>query len=226
MLTESEMPHPPFRFFPVRIRKYVRLPAPKAYESILSLLREEIRAKKLLSSFSEETFVEGKIGRIFGATVKVKVIGENEVTDLDITFLYRSTILSSLLIFAAVLGIEIALGTVIPDFATTLLTTFAFAIIFLSAYKANSSALKFLNILNETLPHVEREYARMVLIEERKRWQLEKKDVDALYRRLCEKHVKTWGNIRVLEYKVAEYMKQGLTREEAIIKTAEEEGIY
>jgi len=51
------------------------------------------------------------------------------------------------------------------------------------------------------------------------------KDVKKLYDKLVKKYLKTWGNINILEYKISEYIKLGLTREEAIRKTAEEEGI-
>jgi len=65
-----------------------------------------------------------------------------------------------------------------------------------------------------------------MLAESRKRWQADPRSANALYKRLLEKHIKVWGDAHVLEYKISEYVKIGLTREEAIRKTAEEEGIF
>jgi hypothetical protein len=90
---------------------------------------------------------------------------------------------------------------------------------------ANNSAVSFLDMVNKTLPFVEKEFAHKALLADRERWKAQPQDTDTLYKKLNEKHINTWGDTKILEYKIAEYQTLGLTRNEAIRKAAEEEGI-
>jgi len=204
--------------FPSRSRKYVRLGAKEAYESIVFLLRENLKADMMEGKQTEPLSVKAKMGGALGVAVEVRVFPEGGVSALELSFSYRNLLLSSFFVFTAVIAVSLVLQTAIP--------LVGLALVPVLGYRMNSSARSFLDALNEALPHLERESARRALNEDRKRWQLEPKDADGLYRRLREKHTKTWGNTNVLEYKIAEYERQGLTRDEAIRKTAEEEGIY
>jgi len=204
--------------FPSTLRKYVRLGAEEAYESIVFLLRENLKADSVESKQTEPLSVKAKIGGTLGVAVEVRVFPEGGVSALEFSFSYRQLLLSSIIVLTAWIAASLVLRTAIP------LVGLAFILVL--GYRVNYSARSFLDIVNEALPHLERESARRALIEDRKRWQLEPKDTNSLYQRLREKHVKTWGNTNVLEYKIAEYESQGLTRNEAIRKTAEEEGIY
>jgi hypothetical protein len=208
----------PFLIFPSRTRKYVRLTPKQAYDSVIHLMRENLGAESIESEQTETPYVKARIGGAFGVTVDFQVFPEGGVSALEIRFGYRTFLILVSIVLIAAVGLSLILGTWIPGIGT--------ALIFPLAYKVNFTALRFLDALNEALPHLEQEYARRTLIEERKRWQIEPKDTDALYRRLCEKYIKTWGNTNVLDYKIAEYESQGLTHNEAIRKTAEEEGIY
>jgi len=204
--------------FPSTLRKYVRLGAEEAYESIVFLLQENLKADSVESKQTEPLSLKAKIGGALGVAVEVRVFPEGGVSALEFGFSYRQLLLSSIIVLAACVAVSLVSRTAIP------LVGLAFILVL--GYRVNYSARSFLDIVNEALPHLERESARRALIENRKRWQLEPKDTSDLYQRLREKHVKTWGNTNVLEYKIAEYESQGLTRNEAIRKTAEEEGIY
>jgi hypothetical protein len=106
--------------------------------------------------------------------------------------------------------------TVISGLASALI------LIYYIGHKINS----FLIDLNNILLGLESEYTREKMSKDRARWESSPKSVDDLYRRLCEKYVKIWGSTYILEYKIKEYRGQGLTRDEAIRKISEEEGIF
>jgi len=203
--------------FPSKSRKFVHLDAEQAFESLLYILREDFGAKNITTVKAETLSIRGRVGGIFGVTVKVQVLPEGGVSALDFSFSYRNLLWLILIILAVALGLSSMLSTAI--------TTVLLALILPPGYRTNATVRRFLDTVNEALPHLERESARKALIEDRKRWQMEPKDTEDLYRRLQEKHIKTWGNTKVLEYKIAEYESQGLTRNEAIRKASEEEGI-
>jgi len=206
-----------FPIFPSKLRKFVRLTPKQAYEGLISLMQMDLGAKKVQSKLEEHPFIKIKLGGAVGVTVNVRIFAEDGACTLEFSFTYRRLLYLSLIVLITVLGLSL--------FWNKASLVGVISLPFL-VYKVNSRVLHFLAALNEFLPRLEAEYARMALAEERKRWQLEPKDTKGLYRRLCEKHVKTWGDTHALEYKIAEYERQGLTREEAIRKTAEEEGIF
>jgi len=208
----------PFLVFPLRRRKYVRLTQKQAYESMFHLMSENLDAENIESSQEKASFVKAKLGGTIGVKVNVQLLSEGNMTTLEFSFSYRNLLFISIIFLITMIGLSLILYTPIPMVGTVLILPLA--------YKANSVAMRFLNTVNEAMPYLEREYAHKALREDRKRWQLEPKDTEDLYRRLREKHIKTWGNTNVLEYKIAEYERQGLTHNEAIRKTAEEEGIY
>lgn len=151
-------------------------------------------------------------------TASVRVFAEDSVCTLKFNLSYRRIQYASLAVLIAVFGLSLVYNTFVPLVGAVLLLPLA--------YRASSNAWRFLNSVNEFLPHLESEHEHMAIAEARRRWQAEPKDTEALHRRLCEKHVKTWGNTHALEYKLAEYVRMGLTREESIRKTADEEGIF
>jgi len=204
--------------FPSKSRKFVHLEADQAFESLLYLLRENLGATNIETEKAEALSIKGKIGGVLGVTVKVRVLPEGGVSALDFSFSYRNLLWLILIILAVALGLSSMLSTAI--------TMVVLVLILPLGYRTNATVRRFLDMVNEALPHLEREFARRTLMEDRKRWQMEPKDNEDLYRRLREKHTKTWGNTKVLEYKLSEYESEGLTRNEAIRKTAEEEGIY
>jgi len=204
--------------FPSRSRKYVHLGAEQAYESIIHLMRENLGAKNMETEHAKPFSAKADIGGPLGLTVYVQVLPEGSVSALDFSFSYRKTLFISLVLLVAVIGLSLGWRTAVTMLVLILILPLGVGV--------DSAARRFLNVINEALPHLEGEFARRTLMDDRKRWQLEPKDTEDLHRRLREKHVKTWGNTNVLEYKIAEYEGQGLTRDEAIRKTAEEEGIH
>jgi len=209
----------PYLLFPSRTRKYVRLTGQQAYESIKNLLGE-VSGSKILESSQEKALLTAKarLGREFGATVAIRVFPEGDISALDIAFSYRRAIYA----VVAVGLITILLGLFALQ---SIIITLDFVFIVPIVYKANYSAVRFLDLVNKALPFIEEEFSYKALMADRERWEAQPKDTEALYKKLSEKHVKTWGNTKVLEYKVAEYQKLGLTRAEAIRKAAEEEGV-
>jgi len=215
---QENPPSVPMLLFPSRIRKYVRLTGPQAHESINSLVTEVPGSKILSSSQGETLTTKMRLDGIFGASVTVNVLSEGEVSALDFVFSYKRA-----------MSIAFIVGTIIISLGLlvfrNILTVVGFALVIPLIFNANNSAVNFLDVLNKTLPFIEKEVAQKALSADRERWKAQPKDTEDLYRRLSEKHIKTWGNTKVLEYKIAEYKIQGLTLDEAIRKTAEEEGI-
>ena len=215
---QENPPSVPMLQFPSRIRKYVRLTGPQAYESVNSLVNEVSGSKILSSSQGETLTTKMRLDGIFGASVTVNVISEEEVSAIDFVFSYRSTISIAFIVSIII----ISLGLLVFK---NILTVVGFALVIPLIFNANNSAVNFLEVLNKTLLFIENEVAQKALSADRERWKAQPKNTEDLYRRLSEKHVKTCGNTKVLEYKIAEYKIKSLTREEAIRKTAEEEGI-
>ena len=217
-VSQENPPSVPMLLFPSRIRKYVRLTGPQAHESVNSLVNEVSGSKILSSSQGETLTTKLRLDGIFGASVTVNVISEKEVSAIDFVFSYRRTISIAFIVSIVI----ISLGLLVFK---NILTVVGFALVIPLIFNANNSAVNFLDVLNKTLPFIENKVAQKALSADRERWKAQPKDTEDLYRRLSEKHIKTWGNTKVLEYKIAEYKIKGLTREEAIRKTAEEEGI-
>jgi hypothetical protein len=226
LVNNSQETHPytPFLLFPSRARIYVRLTAQQAYESVNNLLGEISGSKILESSRKETLMTKARLDGGSGATVTIRVFPEGDVSALDLAFSYREAM------YAVVAAIITILGLGWLFFQSTFIPLGFLLLIFLITYTrviyiANNSALRFLDLVNKTLPFIEKEFAHKALMADRERWEAQPKKTEALYRRLSEKHIKTWGNTKVLEYKIKEYQTLGLTRNEAIRKVAEEEGV-
>ena len=217
-ISQESPPSTPTLLFPSRTRKYVRLTGQQAYESLNNLLNEASGSKKLQSSQKETLTTKTRLNGVLGATVTVRVLSEGDVSSVDLVFSYKRAIYAALAVIVTI----ILLGLLILQNIYAIL---GLVLIVPLVFNANSSAANFLEMVNKTLPLIEKEYAQKALMADRERWKAQPMNTDALYKRLSEKHVKTWGNTKVLEYKVAEYQKLGLTRIEAIRKAAEEEGI-
>jgi len=216
-MEESAAPIPSL-LFPSRIRKFARLRSNQAFESMVHLMRENLDTKNVETKNGETLFARAKLGGSIGATVRLQVIPEGDTSTLELSFDYRNLLFVAVVFAVAVGGLSAVLGT--PALWLGQIFTVALA------YRVNSKVQRFLKGVNEALPHLEREYARVALAEDRRRWQAEPKDTQALHRRLRDKHMKTWGNTRILDYKIAEYERQGLSRNESVRKAAEEEGIF
>ncbi len=215
----TENPPPvPMLLFPSKIRKYVRLRGPQAHESISNLI-DEVPGSRIISSSEGETLTtKVRLDGLFGASATVNVVSEGEVSALDIAFSYWRAMAISFVIGTVMISLLLLV------FMNTLVVV-GFALVIPLIIHASNTAVEFLDVLNKTMPFIQKEVAQKALEANRERWKATPKDTEKLHRRLSEKHVKTWGNTKVLEYKIAEYKVQGLTRDEAIRKAAEEEGV-
>ena len=214
----EEMSSRPLLVFPSKTRKYIRLTPKHALESLTYLLKEASNDGNIETEQENGLAVKANLGGALGPEVKVKILPEGEVSALDFTFKYTRFLTAAITTAIILILVSIFYRSVLPVLGIFLIATLA--------YKVNASAVGFLSSVNKTLPYIEREFQRQILMKDRERWRKQPKNIDNLYARLRRKHIATWGNTNVLEYKIAEYQTQGLTRDEAIRKTAEEEGIY
>ena len=224
-MAQEERALQPMLVFPSRTRKYVRLTPTQVYESMIYLLRENIKADHMEENEGQTPSIKARLGGPIGVVVNIRVFSEGDVSTLEFSFSYRNFLLVSLALLVAsfallvaVIALSLAWWTPIPGLGSVIILPLA--------YRANSSVRRLLNTVNETLPYIEQEYARRALMEDRRRWESEPKDTEELFRRLSEKHTGAWGNTNVLWYKINEYQRQGLMYNEAVRKIAEEEGIH
>jgi len=203
--------------FPSNRRKYVRVPPEYAYKCIIHVLRDKLELKdveiKHLSNLSLGTILGGKIG----VSLTVHITPEGDISVLNIIFRYRKMVVLAASLLTAAIIISLLLSTPWPMLGVAILLPLA--------YHVNFEVIRFLDVLNETLPFLEQEYAHQILLKDRERWRKQQRNIEALYEKLRKKHIKTWGDTMVLKYKIEEYQSLGLTYEEAIMKIAEEEGI-
>jgi len=217
MRVQNEPPSVLPPMFPSYRRRYLRVPPEYAYKCILYILTEdlEIKADEIqhLDNFALRTNLGGKIG----AYLTVRIDQEGDISVLNLSFKYRNILILAASLFAAAVVSSILFSTPLPMLSIAVFLPFA--------YQVNLGVIRFLDILNEALPFLEREYARQALLKDRERWKKRREKIPALYEKLRKKHIETWGNTKVLKYKIEEYQSMGLTYEEAIVKIAEEEGI-
>jgi len=198
--------------FPSRFQKFIRAPAGWLSEALSHVLSETYKGA------GEERLFKAGIGKWTGVTLMLRLIPEGDASSLEFIFIYRGLILA---IFASLITF-IVLGILY----SSIIPLIGLAVIPIMTYRAGFEISSFLSNFNNILLGLEIEYSRKKIIEDRVRWQLNPKDISDLYRRLCGKYVKVWGSTYALEYKISEYQKRGLTRDEAIRKISEEEGIF
>jgi len=200
--------------FPSNLRKFIRVPAEQTCE-MLSQILEEIRDVKT----GGERVFKANIGKGVGVALKIRLLPEGEASSLEFNFNYRGLVSMIL----AVLAVSVGLSLSLSSFTPLILSVIGMPIL---VYRASFVIERFLSDFNNFLQGLEIEYNRRKLVEDRIRWQRNPKDANDLYKKLRKKHIKIWGSTYALEYKINEYQRQGLTRDEAIRKIAEEEGIF
>jgi len=203
--------------FPSNRRRYVRVPPDYAYKCIINILKENFELKdaeiKHLGNLSLGANLDGKIG----VNLMVHITPEGDISVLNITFRYRKMVILAVSLIAAAIILSLFLSMPWLMLGVIILLPLA--------YQVNFKVIRFLDVLNETLPFLEQEYAHQILLKDRERWRRHQRDIGALYEKLRKKHVATWGDTKVLKYKIEEYQSMGLTYEEAIMKIAEEEDV-
>ncbi|MEM1989587.1 MAG: hypothetical protein QW782_02995 [Candidatus Bathyarchaeia archaeon] len=170
---------------------------------------------------------ETSVGKGICATVRMQLIPEGEVSSIEFDFSYRRLIFAILALIASLIIVGLSLSSLMPPFLLATLSFVALSIISLFIILWMKEELnEFLKNINEILLALESEYSRRKLMEDKIRWRSASVDAEKLYRELHEKYIKTWGSAFILEYKIREYMDRlGLTRDEAIMKVSEEEGL-
>ena len=204
--------------FPTRVRLFTKLPPKYLNENLTKLLGSMLGDDKVRYDVESGAVKVGLV-KPFGTVVDVEVMSEDGSSSIEFRFRYNGLLYTALILTFVTVSLTLILSSIYPLIGLL-------AVIPL-IHKTKSSAIDLLNKVSEALPYLEEEYTRITLQEERRRWMEQPKDAEELYRRLEEKYKKLWGSTYILEYKIREYMEQlRLTREEAIRKTAEEEGIY
>ncbi len=204
--------------FPTRVRLFTKLPPKYLNENLTKLLGSILGDDKVRYDV-ESGVIKAGLVKPFGMVVDVKVMSEDGSSSIEFRFRYNGLLYTALILTFVTVSLTLILSSIYP--------LIGLLAVILLIHKTKSSTIGLLNKVSEALPYLEEEYARITLQEERRRWMEQPKDVEELYRRLEEKYRKLWGSTYILEYKIREYMEQlRLTREEAIRKTAEEEGIY
>jgi len=203
--------------FPSNRQRYLRVPPEYAYECVVHILRRNLKLRdeeiKHLGNLALRASLGGKIG----VNLKVHVVPEGDISVLNFIFSYRKMAFLASSLIAVMVILSLSFNTPAPMLGLLILVPIVYHIGF--------EVTDFLDVLNEELPLIEREYVRETLLKNRKRLRKHLKDVQKLYEKLCKKHVETWGSTNILKYKIEEYQSMGLTYEEAIIKISEEEGI-
>ena len=204
--------------FPTRVRLFTKLPPRYLNENLTKLLGSMLGDDKVRYDV-ESGVIKAGLVKPFGMVVDVKVMSEDGSSSIEFRFRYNGLLYTALILTFVTVSLTLILSSIYP--------LIGLLAVILLIHKTKSSTIGLLSKVSEALPYLEEEYARITLQEERRRWMEQPKDVEELYRRLEEKYRKLWGSTYILEYKIREYMEQlRLTREEAIRKTAEEEGIY
>lgn len=207
---------------PSKSRKTVRVPAEQLCEILPQIAKERI-----LMEGEGKRIYEFNVSRGICATVRVQLIPEGEVSSLEFDFIYHKLIFTALAFIVFLIALGLFLSSLMAPLLLAVVlfmilsTGLSFMILWVKE-KLNG----FLKRIDEILLALESEYSRRKLMEDKARWRSISVDVEKLYRELCEKYIKTWGSTFILEYKIREYMgRLGLTRNEAIMKVSEEEGI-
>jgi len=201
------------------VRRFIRVPCDEVYSSLVYFLEKDLNMG-YVDREEETMIITTRLGKIraIGLVTQVRVFAENEASTVELGFSYRSFFMAALAVLIAVIVASIAMFSIMPFLGLIIPVLLLFDL-----GKASGT---FLNSVNDFLSVLERNREKTLLAESRRRWQADPRKTNEIYNKLLEKHVKTWGDGHVLEYKVSEYMKTGLTHEESIRRIAEEEGIF
>ncbi len=203
--------------FPSSRHRYVKVPPRYLYQYILHILRKKIELDEEKIKPTNGSALTANLGGKIGVNLTVNISQEGDISLLSLRFRYGRIITSAALLLIAAAGLSLLFSS--PLF---LLITAAVLPI---AYHANLEAVKFLDILNETLPFFEEEYSRQSIMKDKEKWKRHMKKVRKIYEKLVKKHMDVWGDTNILNYKIKNYQSRGLTYEESIIMIAEEEGV-
>lgn len=199
-------------------RKFTRVPSKRVYSDLSYFLQEDLGVPDVENQEDSLLIVAKKrIMGVIGIKAEIRVRPEGEASTIETNFSYRNFLAAVL----ALLSIIILLSAIFLSF----IPLFGIIPLIILMQTLGSSVRSFAASISEFLLLLEKNYAQQKLKEARIRWQADTRSTGDLYDRLVAAHTEIWGHAGVLEYKISEYMEEGLTREEAIHKVAEEEGI-
>ena len=199
-------------------RKFIRVPSNKVHNALLIFLQDELGSTNVEADDESRLIIakKGIIGPI-GIKVSIRVVPEGEASAVELNFSYRS-------LFPIVLA-SLAFMFVLCGIFLSIIPLLGFVLLIILVQNLGSVSGSLMSKISEFLFLLEKSYAQEQVYEARQRWQADSRSIDDVYERLVKTHTKIWGSTDVLKYKISEYMKEGLTREEAIRKVADEEGI-
>ena len=198
--------------------KFIRVPSRRVYRDLSYFLQEELGASNVENQEDSLLIIAKKgIMNVITIKIEIRIQPEGEASKIDLNFGYRNFLAAAL----AVLSFLILLSAVSLSFIPLLAII---PLIMLMQILGSGAVTSFTASISEFLLLLEKSHEKEQLDEARRRWQADTRGISDLYERLVAAHTEIWGHTRVLEYKISEYTEQGLTKEEAIRKVAEEEG--
>jgi len=204
------------RIFVSNVRNFVRVPPKDVYGNLLYFLQKDLNLS--VESDGVNMLITARLKgmtKLIGFAVYIRILPEGEASAVELSFTYKGFFAFTLALLIGIIILSVAFSSMIP----LLMVIIPFLLI---RYLGSTSSA-FQSSVNDFFVLLERDRDQRSLAENRKRWQADLRKADDLYRRLREKHIKEWGDSHALEYKITEYVRMGLTREEAIRKIAEEE---
>jgi len=199
------------------------IPAEKCYRAVLNYIRAgSINKKDRVVRSLEPSLIEVKTG--IKDCLKIGIIPEGDRSTVLMDFDFSLEMVIELItdIFLIILLFySLAHGQGVSTFFIALLISSTF---FAISNRENKVRTLYTGKISELLKHVERTgVIPEFKVEEKPKPPV---DVDLLYERLIHTYSTLYGRgARMVERKIQSYMKEGLNREEAIKKLAEEEGI-
>jgi hypothetical protein len=199
-------------------RKFIRVPSERVYRDLSYFLQEDLGASNVVNQEDSLLIIAKKgILSVIRIKIEIHIQPEGEASKVELNFGYRNFLAAAL----ALLSFLVLVSVVSLSFIPLLVII---PLIMLMQILGSGAVTSFATSISEFLLLLEKSHAKEQLNEARRRWQADARGISDLYERLAAAHTEIWGHTRVLEYKISEYMEEGLTREEAIRRVADDEG--
>ena len=196
------------------------IPAEKCYRAVLDYIRAGSINKKDRVVFSlEPSLIEVKTGIKDGLRIGIIPEGDKSTVLMDFDFSLEMVIELIVYILLIILFFySLAHGLGIPAFFIALLIS---STLLATSNRENKVRTLYTSKISDLLKYVE----RTGVVPEFKEEPKPPVDINALYERLIRAYSKLYGRgARMVDRKIQAYMKEGLSREEAIKRLAEKEG--
>jgi len=199
-------------------RKFIRVPPGRVYRDLLYFLQEDLGASNVENQEDSLLIIAKEaILSVIRIKIQIRIEPEGEASKIELNFGYRNFLAAALALLSLLILLSAVSLSFIPLLAIIPLIT-------LMQILGSGAVTSFAASISEFLLLLEKSQAKEQLDEARRRWQADARGISDLYERLVAAHTEIWGHTRVLEYKISEHMEEGLTREEAIRRVADDEG--